>query len=348
MLVVGVLMLLALWGALARIGWDVPIGGGEIAGYHGVLMVLGVLGTLIALERAVASGAGWGFLAPTASAVGALWLIAGSPVRVSQALFLTAGLVLGAVLVRIWRLQPALHSAMLVAAGVLWVGAVLVWMRRGSVAPAVPWLAAFLVLTIAAERLELSRLRRLDGRARALFLLSVGLVVGGVIVSLGTFTLGVRLAGGGFLALAAWLGVYDVARRTIRQPDLTRFIAAALLAGYAWLAIAGLLWIRYADVAAGGGRDAMLHALFLGFVISMVFAHAPIVLPAIVGVDVVWRSAFVSHLVLLHASLALRVVADLFAWPDVVRWASLLNVLAIVLFLANTALAVRRRGPVGA
>ncbi len=343
MLVVGVLLVLALWGALGRVGWDVPTAGGEIVVHHGVLMVLGALGTLIALERAVATRRWWAFAAPAASAAGALWLLAGLPVRGSQALFLVAGLVLVAVLARIWRLQPALHAGVLTAAGTVWVGAAIVWIGRDAVPPVVPWLAAFLVLTIAAERLELSRLRRLDRLARTLFLASAALVGGGLVVSLGVLVAGTRVTGGGFLALAAWLGAYDVARRTIRQHGLTRFMASALLAGYAWLAVAGLLWIRYAEVPAGAGRDAMLHALFLGFVMSMVFAHAPVILPAVVGIEIAWRPAFVAHLVLLHASLALRVVADLAGWSEIVRWAGLLNVLAILLFLGNTALAVRRR-----
>ena len=60
-----------------------------------------------------------------------------------------------------------------------------------------------------------------------------------------------RLVGAGFVALAAWLGAFDVARRTVRGAGLTRFIAVALLSGYAWLAVAGLLLLRWPHVAAG-------------------------------------------------------------------------------------------------
>jgi hypothetical protein len=346
MLLIAFLLLAALWGGLARVGWSVPTGEGDVVLYHGVLMTLGVLGSLIALERAVASGWWWSYVAPLAGAAGALWALAGLPIRGAQLLLLAGGLVLETVLARVWAMQPALHAGVLATASLAWIGAVLVWVSKGSVAPTVPWLAAFLVLTIAAERLELARMRRLDGRARTTFLAAAGIVVVGLLVSLGPFATGVRVTGAGFLALAAWLGVYDVARRTIRQHGLTRFMAAALLVGYVWLAVAGALWVRYADVLGGPGRDAMLHALFLGFVMSMVFAHAPVILPAIVGVDLPWRPAFVGHLALLHGSLALRVLGDLAAWPSVVRWGGLLNVVAILAFLGNTALAIRRREPV--
>src|SRR5690606_34659033 len=54
----GVALLLGLWSGLARAGIHDPIGP---VSAHGVIMVLGFLGTLIALERAVAFGAAWAF-----------------------------------------------------------------------------------------------------------------------------------------------------------------------------------------------------------------------------------------------------------------------------------------------
>jgi hypothetical protein len=58
-----------------------------------------------------------------------------------------------------------------------------------------------------------------------------------------------------------------------------------LIAGYFWLAAGGLLWILFAQFfSTGPYYDAMLHAIFLGFVFSMIFADAPIILPTITGV----------------------------------------------------------------
>jgi len=334
---VGLLLLAGLWGALARVGWRVPVGGGDLVLAHGVLMTLGVLGTLIGLERAVASGWWWSFAGPIAAALGAGGLALGASVRPAQILLLAGGVVVAATLARLFALQPSLHGGALALGGCLWVGAVLVWWGTGSIPRAVPWLAAFLVLTIAAERLELSRLRRLEASARAAFLAAVGVVGLGLLVSLGSFALGARVVGAGFVALALWLGTHDVARRTVRTGGLARFMALALLAGYAWLAAAGVLWVGEAAVPGGPGRDAMLHALFLGFVMSMVFAHAPVILPAVLGLAVVWRRSAYAPLALLHASLLGRVLGDLGGWPALVRWMGMLNVLAIVLFLLDTA-----------
>ncbi len=257
--IVGLLLLAALWGALARIGWRLPTGNGEVIGHHGVLTTLGALGALIALERAVASGWWWAFAAPFAAALGALALLAGAPVGLGRGLLLAGGVVLALVLVRLAASQPSPHGAALALGGALWVGAVLVWWGTGSVVRAVPWLAGFLVVTIAAERLELSRLRGLGGRARAGFVAALLVLLLGLGVSLASFGAGLRVVGASLLGLALWLAANDVARRTVSTGGLTRFMALALLAGYGWLGVAGALWLA-AGERVGLVRDAMLHA----------------------------------------------------------------------------------------
>jgi hypothetical protein len=89
--------------------------------------------------------------------------------------------------------------------------------------------------------------------------------------------------------------------------------------------------------------DAMLHTIFLGFVFSMIFGHAPIILPALLPVDLTYRSVFYAPLVLLHAGLILRVTADLTLNLALRQWAGLLNVVAILFFLATMLLSVKRR-----
>jgi hypothetical protein len=149
------------------------------------------------------------------------------------------------------------------------------------------------------------------------------------------------------LAQAAWLARNDVARRTIRMGGVTRFMAVALLAGYFWLAVAGVLWLHYGELlGAGSAYDAMLHAVFLGFVFSMVFAHAPVIVPAVLGVTLPYRRAMYAPLALLHAGLVLRVVGDLAEDVTAWRWGGVLDEAAILAFLATavaTAAAARRR-----
>ena len=167
------------------------------------------------------------------------------------------------------------------------------WLTGAAVARFVPLLAAFLVLTIVGERLELARMGGLGRVLPRLWLGgAVAALVAGLVISLPAQRLGVRIAGAGLIAQALWLARYDIARRTVRGHGVTRFMAIALLAGYVWLAVAGVLWIAGDPALAGGfAYDASLHAIFLGFVFSMVFAHAPVIVPAVLRVPLPYHRA---------------------------------------------------------
>jgi hypothetical protein len=170
----------------------------------------------------------------------------------------------------------------------------------------------------------------------------IGLFLLGLLLSLFNLDGGARLSGMAMVALALWLLRYDVARYTLRKSGLTRFMAICLLSGYGWLGLSGLLTLSFGGVGAGFHYDAILHAVFVGFVISMIFAHAPIIFPAITGKAISFSSVFYLHLALLHLSLLLRVGSDLSHWLPGRQWGGLLNVAAILLFMANTLLALRR------
>jgi hypothetical protein len=247
------------------------------------------------------------------------------------------------VFVIVHRLQLSRHNAVMGLGALAWLIGALAWLAGADVVHVVPWLAAFLVLTIVGERLELSRMRRPSAPAVRLLLAAVGLFLAGVALSAGPEALGVRLAGAGLLAQAAWLARYDVARRTIRTPGATRYMAAALIAGYVWLAVAGGVWLASGSLSGGGfGYDAMVHAIFLGFVFSMVFAHAPVIVPAVLGVALPYRRAFYAPLVLLHAGLTVRVLGDAAGDVTAWRWGGALNELAILAFLVLAAHSVVR------
>jgi hypothetical protein len=217
------------------------------------------------------------------------------------------------------------------------------WLGGLPLSRVTPWWIGFLVITIAGERLELSRVLLLGRAAGATFLASVGFVIVGLIDSLWQFGPGLQIGGVGLAALGVWLLVFDVARRTIRQTGLTRFVAACLLPGYVWLVVGGGLWIFFSAYFSGGPYyDAMAHTILLGFVFSMIFGHEPIILPAVLGGPMAYRPAFYAHLVLLHASVIVRVAGDLLAQPTVRMWGGLLNVVAILVFIGNTVIAVRR------
>ncbi|MBS1890448.1 MAG: hypothetical protein JST59_04095 [Actinobacteria bacterium] len=348
-----VALLAGLWAGLLRLGLDLPPLRPQLAGLHGPLLVLGFLGTQIGLERAVAlrRKVPWPYLAPTFAAAGALWLLAGLPSSIGQLLLALGGAVLCVVFLAVHRIDPTWHNTVMGLGAVAWTAGAIVWLIDGEVARAMPFLAAFLVLTIVGERLELSRMRRPAPLARAMLLLAIALFACGVATTLPDAGLGIRLAGAGLLAQAAWLAHYDVARRTIRMGGVTRYMAVALLAAYWWLAVAGALWLSAGGLpAAGSTYDAMVHTIFLGFAFSMVFAHAPVIVPAVLGVALPYRRTMYGPLVLLHAGLVLRLLGDWSEELTIWQWGGVLDETAILAFLALAAWsAVRgRRGRLGA
>ena len=149
------------------------------------------------------------------------------------------------------------------------------------------------------------------------------------------------MAGVGLLALALWMLRFDIAGRTVRQRGLPRYIAVCLLVGYVWLAVGGLLALAFGPVLAGPGYDALLHSLFLGCVMSMIFGHAPIIVPIVLRRAVAFRPTLYAPLAVLHLSLLLRVTADLLGSPAGQQWGGLLNVAAILFFAVHMAISAR-------
>jgi hypothetical protein len=339
-------LLAALWGGLGRLGFTFPPPAVGLISLHGPLMVSAFLGTLIGLERAVGIGRRWAFAGPLASGLGAIALLA-APGSAGPLLFVLAGLVLVEVLLLAYRLQPTWAGATIAAGAACWPVGGALWAAGRPVASAVSWWIAFLALTIAGERLELTRFLVPTRRDHVLFGLAAGTLLAGALLSVANADAGVRVLGAGCVALALWLSAKDIARRNLRRTDLPRYTAVCLLIGYAWLAVSGLCALAFGAEAAGPRYDAWLHSFFVGFVLSMVFGHAPIIFPAVLMRPMPFRTRFYAHLALLHATLLVRVVSDLAGFADGVRWGGLGNVLAVLLFVGNAVSAVvagRRAG----
>lgn len=336
----------AVAGGLARLGWAVPVLPSFVA-FHGPLMVGGFLGTVIGLERAVAFGRPWAYAAPLASGLGGLALASGVPGGLW--LMMAGSAVMVLVFVGILRRQMALFTVVMASGAVCWLAGQVLWLVGEPIHRLVFWWAGFLVLTIAGERLEMTRLLRRGAASRVGFSTAIAILVAGIVLVSRAPHYGFPLIGVALIGLAAWLGVFDIARRTVAASGLTRFIAVALLCSYVWLGVAGVLTLAGGEVVAGPWYDAVLHALFLGFTFSMIFGHAPIIFPAVLGIGIDYRPVFYVHVGLLHASLVLRVLGDLLPWAPGRYWGGLLNVLAIVVFFANTGYGVlqaRRPRPI--
>ncbi len=347
----GFALLAGLTGALVLLGVGLPSSVDRLAAVHGELMTLGFLGTVVALERAVALGQSWGYLAPALSGAGAVALIAGAP-GVGGAGIVGGALILLAIYAAFARQERSLQLGVQAAGAGAWVGGAVLLLAGVPVASAYPWLAAFLVMTVIGERLDLARLGGLNTRARRQLIVALWLMVLSVTAALVEPEAGIRAAGVAMLAIAAWLARNDLARRTVRMGGVTRYIAVCLLAGYAWLAVAGAAW-ALTGTAPGAAYDIRLHALFLGFIVSMVFGHAPVIVPSVLRVPLpYWRGNDLA-LALLHMGLLVRIIGgDVLGLSHGLLVGGVLNVLAMLAFVAvsfaSSAAELRRRARIAA
>jgi hypothetical protein len=337
----GLSLVAAIDAGLFRIGWAFPLPQSDLALAHGPLMVCGFLGTLISLEKAVALQRWWAYLGVAATAAGGIALAATTHAAFPRVLFFLGSLGLVSVSVTFFTRHRTDANACVLAGAVLWTfGCALLLLGWPIYAVAPAWMS-FLLLTIAGERLELNRLLRPSRSSRLAFYLPVGLALGAVALagigfarggevvlfeggarySSSVFDRALRLYGISCAAIGLWLLSNDMARVAWKKPGLSRFMAVSLLGGYLWLTISGAQFLFHGAVVAGGVYDAVLHSFFLGFVFSMIFAHGPVILPAIL-----------TRTLEFHTELT-----------GARRFGGLLNAIAILSFLLTAALRMAQR-----
>ncbi|MBE2252372.1 MAG: hypothetical protein IAE78_22755 [Myxococcus sp.] len=330
LLLAAALALSGVLGGLARVGVAVSFGP-SMAVAHGPLLVLGVFGAVISLERAVALGRGWAFVAPALATVGAVAAALG----LSGSAWVLASSCAVMVLVNaaVVRRQAAAFTWLMLLGSLLLFGGAWAWAAGAPVSAVTPAWLGFFVLTIVAERLELSRLAPTPRWAsRALWMLSV--VFAAAAFAQGWWpTVAAPVFGACLVLLGAWQLRFDLARRTARLAGVPRFTAAGVLSGAAWLVVTGVVLLARGAPPAGPVADAVLHGVFVGYVLSMVFAHALVILPAVARVAVPYHPLLFAPLVLLHGGLVVRVVGDLAALPAVRQVGAVLNALALALFV---------------
>lgn len=347
----GLALLAGLDGALLLLGLPAPLTTDRLPQVHGPLLVLGFVGTVVALERAVALRRGWGFAAPAGLGAGAVLLLTATPLPVGQAVLAAGTLAQLALYGALWRRQESGALALQALGAVLAAGSALLWWGGAPVSSALPWLAGFLVLTIAGERLELARVGAIGEPAERLVLTLGSVLFAAVVATVLWPAVAHPVLGAALLTLVGVLVVHDVARRTVRATGLPRYMAWCLLAGYAWLVVAGTVWLLAGEVSGGPAYDAVVHAVFLGFTLSMIMAHAPVILPAVLARPLPYRPAFYVPAALLHGSLLLRVLGgDAYGLPWALQLGGALNVAAVLGFVGvavwSGATASRRPGPV--
>jgi hypothetical protein len=315
--------------------------GAAAVGWHGALMVCGLFGTLVALERAVALKRG--VAVPLLAGVGALTAWLGAPPAASLAAWALAGAGLAALYAHAGHTRAwSLHLGVELGGALAWLGGTLAWAAGLRDAALVGW-CGFLLLTIAGERRELTQMLRLPLWAPRAFVA----IVAGVPLAFALALAGLpRAAAAAWWVacalLAAWLLRFDLAPRQWRAAGWAGHTACNLSVGYAWLAVAAVVGLSQGRV-----DGAALHLLLLGFVFAMVFGHAPIILPALTGLRPRYTPWARVPLALMGASLAVRLAAELggeAGWRAVAGAGHAVAIVWFALTMTSAAWCARRRG----
>ncbi len=240
-------LLAGLWAGLLRLGWQLPPLSLRLPAQHDPLMVSGFLGTLISLERAVALSQNQGgrrryYLAPLLArvrrGVTVFDTARSCTPRPEYAGSDGAGVHLCGHLSFAANDRPCRDGGRgTVVAGGQWL-----WLVGWPIFRVAPWWAGFLILTIAGERLALTRVLLHKKSTRQVFVGVTAVFLVGLLLSLLAFDAGLRLAGVGLIALGIWLMRYDIARRTIRQKVLTASLLPAccqVTSGWSWAVCSG-------------------------------------------------------------------------------------------------------------
>lgn len=340
----GISLLAGLDGALLLLGVWSPVTSTRLSEWHGPLMVLGFVGTVICLERAVALGHRLAFLVPAVSGLGVIVLLAPLPfdsARAGLALLTLAQLGLLTIYVPLW--QRSHDDAIVIqGAGAFCAAGAAALLTTGvHVSQIVGWLACYMILTICGERLELSRLTMARNRALPALCLAV---VAALLVSVVSPAIGWRVLGVVLIGLAVWLCRHDVARGGLRRGGQAAYIGTLLMVGYLWLATAGIVCTVQGPPISRSGYDAVVHSLFLGFTMGMILGHAPIILPAVLQVRLEWTTWFWLPAFLLEASLLVRIgIGDGLDRSAAVQAGGTVNVLSLLTLVAVIATHIQPR-----
>ncbi len=300
-------LIAGIWAGLIRLGWDLPVT--PIAVHHGAIMVGGFLATLIALEKAIPLKRNIALVVPVISALSLLMTVPGY--YHTGLFFLIAGSV-GLFIIHAYYLY--LHPRdlsivlMLLGAGCLIVGSAM--LTRTQFYPAsFPWWMGFLLFTITAERIELSKFLPVSANAKYLLLSFLVLFLLGLLIPF--HGMGKYLSASSMIGIAVWMLKHDVMRIGLKKKGLTRFSSISLLIANGWLMVNGILLVFMPDTAYS--YDILVHSFFIGYTFAMIFAHGPIILPGVLGItSKPFHPVLYGWLFLVQGSLLMRLIADSF------------------------------------
>jgi hypothetical protein len=324
-------LLLAIWTGLLRIDMELP---GTLAiAHHGSLMVNSFLATVIFLERAVSFRSKWLLLLPFVNVLSLIAFIINLPTIAFSLNIAGAAGFLTMCGWFIYKHKEPYYYVFFIGAFCLLTGNILLLRTNFYPAAIVFWML-FLLFTIVAERLELTRFLPVNKKAKAALFLFLSLVFVAALLPFHSY--GSYLLASTFIVTAAWLLKYDMAKKAMKMQGQHRYSGLLLIAGYIWLVISGVMLLIWQNIPFG--YDAMLHSFFIGFVFSMIFSHAPIILPAVIKKPIrIYRPILYYWFGLLQLSLGSRIVADVYGFIEMRKISGLVNGISLLIFFVTIA-----------
>ncbi len=344
-LVVGVIKLLTINGILTSPPLQV------LFPHHGELMVFGFLATLIPAERYIGSRSmkisELIHSMPFLMSLGALlklfsWFNGIALLNEVGTFAIAAGALLYIyLLASLSKLSTEKTSFRLMGAGALALLLALVvsyfFTPVGNL-PLVLLMLAFPALTILGERVELSKftMRRIGTEALVAGLLAVL----GILLSI-WMGKSLLLPASSLLLLA--LAAYIVrSEKFIFEGGIKGYLSWHLAAAYAWAFLGfALVAIAYFAEKPQTYFDPAVHAIAIGFVLGMIYAHAPVVAPAILGRRFVEAELSLIPLALLTLANAMRILGALAKTGPVVGYSGLVVVLSLLALAGMLMRAIR-------
>lgn len=272
-------LLLGIVGGWIRIGHtDIIVEG--TAANHGLLMVGGFLGTLISLERAMVMKHRLWLAVPSMSGLSMLVILFLEWSTFGKSMLLASSIGLIVIMYLQSVRHPEIYQYVMSVGAVSWMLGNFMLLYTDLLPSAVPWWIGFILFTIVGERLELSKFLPTPKMAKnALVWLLAFFFVG---MWLPFHGLGNWLMGASVIFISFWLLHYDMAKIASKKENQFKYIGVGLRIGYIWLTLHGIILCFMESHAMH--YDLYLHTFFLGFTFSMIWTHAPIILPMVLNI----------------------------------------------------------------
>lgn len=328
-------MIAGITGGWIRLGYtefQIP----EAAANHGVCMLGGFLGTLISLERAMVMKQRIWLLFPLICGTSVPLMLAGWTFPGKLTIFI-ASMGLSAIMYLQTLKHPAMHQYIMSLGAVFWMVGNFALIQSGLVAVATPWWIGFILFTIIGERLELSKFLPTPKWAKNSLYGLLALFLIGIWIPFHHH--GNWLMGASAIFISFWLLHFDMAKIASKKAYQFKYIGIGLRVGYVWLTMNGIVLLFFEKHVLY--YDLYLHTFFLGFTCSMIWAHAPIILPMVLNIKespyqpVIWPIWGFFQLTLLG-----RIICSIFGFHEMRKVFGVLNGWSIILIFGTMAIIV--------